>query len=117
MHFSLNDHYTSIKTQSNKLERVNILQSDILKIELEENTLSNSGQHNLTIYCLEKICWTQHLRLSLADRCISRLMTTVAQKNTQSHKLERINILNFDILNIELEETTLSNSGQLSLTT
>ena len=49
MHFSLNDHYTSIKTQSNKLERVNTLKSDILKIELEETTLSNSGQHSLTI--------------------------------------------------------------------
>ena len=49
MHFSLNDHYTSIKTQTNKLERVNILNSDILKIELEETTLSNSGQHSLTI--------------------------------------------------------------------
>ena len=49
MHFSLNDHYTSVKTQSNKLERVNILKFDILKIELEETTLSNSGQHSLTI--------------------------------------------------------------------
>ena len=49
MHFSLNDHYTSIKTQTNKLERVSILNSDILKIELEETTLSNSGQHSLTI--------------------------------------------------------------------
>ena len=49
MHFSLNDHYTSQKTQSNKLERVNILISDILKIELAETTLSNSGQHNLII--------------------------------------------------------------------
>ena len=43
-HFSLNDHYTSIKTQSNKLERVNILNSDIISFELEETTLSNSGQ-------------------------------------------------------------------------
>ena len=49
MHFSLNDHYTSIKTQSNKLERVNILKSDIPKFELLETTLSNSGQHILTI--------------------------------------------------------------------
>ena len=49
MHFSLNDHYTSLKTQSNKLERVNILKSNVLKIELEETTLSNSGQHSLTI--------------------------------------------------------------------
>ena len=49
MHFSLNEHYTSIKTQSNNLERVNILKSDILKFELEETTLSNSGQHSLTI--------------------------------------------------------------------
>ena len=40
MHFSLNDHYTSVKTQSNKLERVNILKFDIVKIELEETTLS-----------------------------------------------------------------------------
>ena len=49
MHFSLNDHYISIKTQSHKLERVIILSSDILKIELEETTLSSSGQHSLTI--------------------------------------------------------------------
>ena len=42
-------------------------------------------------------------------------MTTVPQKNIQSHKLERVNILNSDILKIELEETTLSNSGQHSL--
>ena len=49
MHFSLNDHYTSLKTQSNKLERENILKSNVLKIELEETTLSNSGQHSLTI--------------------------------------------------------------------
>ena len=49
MHFSLNDHYTSQKTQNNKLERGNILNSDILKIELAETTLSNSGQHSLTI--------------------------------------------------------------------
>ena len=49
MRFSLNEHYTSIKTQSNNLERVNILKSDILKFELEETTLSNSGQHSLTI--------------------------------------------------------------------
>ena len=42
------DHYTPIKTQSHKLERVNILSSDILKIELEEITLSNSGQQSLT---------------------------------------------------------------------
>ena len=48
-YFSLNDYYTSQKTQRNKLERVNILNSDILKIELAETTLSNSGQHNLTI--------------------------------------------------------------------
>ena len=49
MHFSLNDHYTSIKTQSHKLERVNILKIDIIKFELEETTLSNSGQRSLTI--------------------------------------------------------------------
>ena len=49
MHFSLNGYYTSIKTQSDKLELVNILKSDILKIELEKTTLSNSGQHSLTI--------------------------------------------------------------------
>ena len=49
MHFSLNDHYTSQKTQSNKLERGNILNSDKFKIELAETTLSNSGQHSLTI--------------------------------------------------------------------
>ena len=49
MHFSLNNHYTSIKTQSNKLERVNILSSDILKTELAETTLSNYGQPSLTI--------------------------------------------------------------------
>ena len=49
MQFSLNDHYTSIKTQTNKLERVTILNSDILKIDLEETTLSSSGQHSLTI--------------------------------------------------------------------
>ena len=49
MHFSLNDHYTSKKNQSNKLERVNILKSDIPKFELLETTLSNSGQHSLTI--------------------------------------------------------------------
>ena len=49
MHFSLKDHYTSIKTQSNKLERVSILKSDEIKIKLEETTLSNSGQHSLTI--------------------------------------------------------------------
>ena len=40
MQFSLNDHFTSIKTQSNKLERVIILKPDILKTELEETTLS-----------------------------------------------------------------------------
>ena len=49
MHFSLNDHYTSIKTQSNNLERVNILKFDVLKIKLEETTFSNSGQHSLTV--------------------------------------------------------------------
>ena len=48
-HFSLNDHYTSKKTQSNNPERVNILKSDIISFELEETTLSNSGQHSLTI--------------------------------------------------------------------
>ena len=54
MHFSLNDHYTSIKTQSHKQEQVNILKSDIIKFELEETTLSNSGQRSLTIKCPEK---------------------------------------------------------------
>ena len=49
MHFSLNDHYTSIKTQSHKQEQVNILKSDIIKFELEETTLSNSGQRSLAI--------------------------------------------------------------------
>ena len=49
MRFSLNEHYTSIKTQNNELERVKILKSDILKIELEETTLFSSGQHSLTI--------------------------------------------------------------------
>ena len=49
MRFSLNDHYTSIKTKSNELERVKILKSDILKIELEETTLFSSGQRSLTI--------------------------------------------------------------------
>ena len=49
MHFSLNDYYTSIKTHSNKLGRVNILKFDIIKFELEETTLSNSGQRSLTI--------------------------------------------------------------------
>ena len=79
MHFALNDHYTSIKTHINKLERVNFLNSDIIKIELEETTLSNSGQHSLTILCPEKVCWSQHLWTSLADRRISRLMTTIPQ--------------------------------------
>ena len=118
MHFSLNDHYTSIKTQSHELERVHFLNSDILKIELAETTLSNSGQHSLTIWCPEKVCWTQHLWPSLADWGISRLMTTdhYTPIKIQSHKLERVNILSSDILKIELEETTLSNSGQQSLT-
>ena len=49
MHVSLIDHYTSQKTQSNKLKQVNILNSDILKIELAETTLTNSGQHSVTI--------------------------------------------------------------------
>ena len=49
MHFSLNGHYTSIKTQSDKLERVIILKPDTTKLELEETTLPNSEQHSLTI--------------------------------------------------------------------
>ena len=49
MHFSLNDHYTSIVTQKYKLERENILKSDILKFEPEKTTLSYSGQHSMTI--------------------------------------------------------------------
>ena len=111
MHFSLNGHYTSIKTQSNKLERVNILKSDILKIELEETTLSNSGQ-------------TAHLDYLMSRKSLlnSALMTFFGWSmhfspndhytsiKTQSNKLERVNFLNSDIIKFELEETTLKNS-------
>ena len=82
MHFSLIGRYTSMKTQSDKLERVNILKTDKTKLELEETTLSNSGQHSLAILTPDSTAWlsnvhkifcrTQHLWTSLADRCISR---------------------------------------------
>ena len=57
MHFSLKGHYTSIKTQSDKLERVNIVKSDINKVELQETTLSNSGQHSLAILTPDSTAW------------------------------------------------------------
>ena len=61
MRFSLNDHYTSIKTQSNKLERVNILKSDITKLELGETTLSNSGQHSLAVLTPDSTAWLSNV--------------------------------------------------------
>ena len=54
MHFALNDHYTSIKTHSNKLERVSFLNSDIIRFELEETTLSNSDSTALLSYVQKK---------------------------------------------------------------
>ena len=62
MRFSLNGRYTSIKTQSDKLERVNLLKSDITKVELQETTLSNSGQHSLAILTPDSTAWLSNVQ-------------------------------------------------------
>ena len=61
MHFSLNGHYTSIKTQSDKLEQVIILKPGTTKLELEETTLSNSGQHSLAILTPDSTAWLSNV--------------------------------------------------------